>query len=604
MKANILVLPIVIAFMAGLLCLFLTDRSKRPRSCLSISTLSLIFLICVMIFIKGDLRLLYASSFMGITFDLVSDKLSSWIILAISFFGLLIGVYSIKAMEGFGKLSEYWTYFLWTVGAAVGAAAANDLVLLLVFWGFLALTLYLLVGLGEGSETAAKKTFVIVGGADALMIFGIGIIWYLTGTLQISAIRLNLVEPLPIIAYLCLLTGALAKTGAIPLHGWIPDSAEVAPVSVMAFLPAALDKLLGIYLLVRISVGMFIMAPNSPVSTLLLVIGSFTIIIGVMMALVQHDLKKLLSFHAISQVGYMIIGIGSAIPVGVAGGLFHMVNNAIYKSCLFLCSGAVEKRTGTTDLDKLGGLARLMPVTFFSCLVSSLAIAGIPPLNGFVSKWMIYQGLIGLKDYGSPVWIIWLLCAMFASALTLASFIKVIHAVFLGERSSAEKISEVEPSMWFPMLLLAVICLIFGIFAFSIPLKYIIYPAILGVSYMGDWAPQAATLLIVIGIVAGIIYYAFGRIRIRSDEAFIGNEAQTADMRVSGVEFYRTVTELNVINKIYDFIERKSLDAYEQLSKAVFLFSDILKSFHSGILSIYLAWCFFGLILILVLFVR
>ena len=120
-------------------------------------------------------------------------------------------------------------------------------------------------------------------------------------------------------------------------------------------------------------------------SILLLVIGSFTIIAAVLGALVQHNLKKLLSFHAVSQVGYMVLGIGTGLPIGIAGGLFHMLNNAIYKCCLFLAGGAVEKKTGTTELSQLGGLARFMPLTFTAALVASLSISGVPPFNGFRS---------------------------------------------------------------------------------------------------------------------------------------------------------------------------------------------------------------------------
>ncbi len=142
----------------------------------------------------------------------------------------------------------------------------------------------------------------------------------------------------------------------------------------MAYLPASLDKLLGIYLLARISLHMFVL--NEPLKFLLLIIGAVTIILAVMMALVQHNLKKLLAFHAVSQVGYMVMGIGTGVPIGIIGGLFHMLNHAIYKCCLFLGAGAVEKRTGTTELEELGGLAKSLPVPFISMVIAAFAISG------------------------------------------------------------------------------------------------------------------------------------------------------------------------------------------------------------------------------------
>ena len=140
----------------------------------------------------------------------------------------------------------------------------------------------------------------------------------------------------------------------MPFHSWIPDAAIDADLPFMALFPAALEKLLGIYFLARISLEMFKLTPTSWISTLMMIIGSITIIFAVMMALIQKDYKRLLSYHAISQVGYMILGIGTAVPIGIVGGLFHMINHAMYKSGLFLTAGSIEKQTGTTDLKKLG----------------------------------------------------------------------------------------------------------------------------------------------------------------------------------------------------------------------------------------------------------
>jgi formate hydrogenlyase subunit 3/multisubunit Na+/H+ antiporter MnhD subunit len=210
------------------------------------------------------------------------------------------------------------------------------------------------------------------------------------------------------VAFLALVTAAFAKAGAMPFHSWVPDSGEKAPAPVAAFLPAALDKLLGIYLLARIVLSVFQL--NAEMRTLLMVIGAGSILAAVMMALVQHDMKRLLSYHAVSQVGYMVLGIASGVPVAIAGGLFHMLNNVLYKSCLFLCAGAVEKQAGTTDLDRLGGLAKAMPITFISCLIAATAISGIPPMNGFTSKWMIYQGLVDSGKTGGWVWALSLPC--------------------------------------------------------------------------------------------------------------------------------------------------------------------------------------------------
>jgi NADH-quinone oxidoreductase subunit L len=142
-----------------------------------------------------------------------------------------------------------------------------------------------------------------------------------------------------------------------------------------------------------------------------------------MMALIQKDYKRLLSYHAISQVGYMILGIGTAVPVGIVGGLFHMINNALYKSCLFLTGGSVEKQTGTTDLEKLGGIGSKMPITFACFIITALSISGVPPFNGFFSKELVYDGAL---ERG----FIFYLAAVVGSFFTAASFLKLGHAAF------------------------------------------------------------------------------------------------------------------------------------------------------------------------------
>ena len=297
-------------------------------------------------------------------------------------------------MRGQKGLARYYIYLLLTALVSLGVVFSNHLIVLLVFWGFLGLLLYLLISFGQKERTpqTAKKALIIVGGTDALMVLGIAIVWKLVGTFRMDAIHITLITPTAVIAYLCFVAAIFAKAGAMPFHTWVPDTAEDAPSSVTAFLPASLDKLLGIYFLVRISLDLFQM--NAGMNTFLMAMGSLTIVCAVMMALIQHDLKRLLGCHAVSQVGYMVLGIGTGNPIGIAGGVFHMLNNAIFKSCLFLSAGAVEKKAGTTDLDKLGGLSKTMPVVYMAFLIASLAISGVPPLNGFFSKWMIYQGII------------------------------------------------------------------------------------------------------------------------------------------------------------------------------------------------------------------
>jgi formate hydrogenlyase subunit 3/multisubunit Na+/H+ antiporter MnhD subunit len=534
------------------------------------------------------------------------DSLNGFIAAFVGLFTLLILFYSFGFMRNKGRSCEYYTYIIFTAIAALGAVLANNLILLLVLWGFLGLTLYLLINLAEGAARVAKKTLIIIGGSDALMLLGIAIIYHLSATFQMDKIRLELNSNLAVFAYLCLAVGCFAKAGVMPFHSWIPDCAKEAPVPVVAYLPAALDKLLGIYLLARISLDLFVM--NKALNIFLMLIGGLTIIAAVMMALVQHNMKRLLGYHAVSQVGYMVLGIGTGNPIGIAGGLFHMLNNSVYKQSLFLIAGNVEKSAGTTELDKLGGLAKTMPLTYISALVTSLSISGVPPFNGFFSKWMVYQGIISqLQDTNYALRFTAVLClvaAMFGSGLTLASFMKLLHAVFLGERLDRPKdkqACEVSWTMWIPCLALAGICIVFGVFAFSVPLKYFIFPVLAATPDLsGIWSPTLATTLIFLGLAIGFIIFKLSKIKLslRQDASFIGAETQeelTEESGLSGTEFYNTVKEVGLLGNIYKKAERGVFDIYEQ-SKKIFSFSRALQYLHNGVMPTYLVWMLLGMI--------
>ena len=330
------------------------------------------------------------------------------------------------------RLNQFYCYLLVTLAMTNGAVLADNLVLMLFFWEGLLLTLFGLIAIGRpGAYKTAIKAFIIVGISDLCLMIGIGLTGYLAGTMTISKISLS-VDSWAALAFILMMIGAISKAGSVPFHTWIPDAAVDAPLPFMAFLPASLEKLLGIYLLARISLDMFKLTAGSWLSILLMTIGAITILLAVMMALVQKDYKRLLSYHAVSQVGYMILGIGTCLPVGIIGGLFHMINNALYKSCLFLTGGAVEKQTGTTDLAKLGGIGIKMPVTFMCFVITAVSISGVPPFNGFFSKELIYDAAL---ERGT----IFYLAAILGTFFTAASFLKLGHAAFLGKMSESNK---------------------------------------------------------------------------------------------------------------------------------------------------------------------
>ncbi|MFC1887876.1 NADH-quinone oxidoreductase subunit L [Candidatus Cloacimonadota bacterium] len=541
------------------------------------------------------------------------DGLSKLIVLFIGFFGVLYAVYSMAYVTREKKLYNYYSYYLITLGSSFGAALADNFLVFIFFWGILGLTLYMLIkSYDEESSSAAKKALILIGASDSILIFGIGILFKLTSSFSMSSIgNMGILTNNAVanIAFLSLLVASLTKAGAIPFHTWIPDYVKSAPASSSAFLPASLDKLLGIYFLVRICTNLFKLTSWSTLT--LLIIGGVTIIAAVMMALVQHNYKKLLGYHAVSQVGYMITGIALGSPLGIAAGLFHMINNAIYKGGLFLTAGSVESRTGKSELDELGGLSKLMPLTFVAALIFALSISGVPPFNGFYSKWMIYQGIVNFGSQGGGIanklWVLWLTLAVLGSALTLASFIKLISGIFLGRRNEKMKnVREVSILMWLPQILLAVICIVFGVFTASwvFPRLFNFEPITNGLNFADMWQSQTISLMILISLVVGLIIYLIGSIKNhRTSDSFVGGEKLQDELSYSPIEFYKSISNFKILSFFYDKAKKKWFDIYEIFKVIILYFNKIFSSAHSGFLPRYVLWFIAGMLILLIILI-
>jgi formate hydrogenlyase subunit 3/multisubunit Na+/H+ antiporter MnhD subunit len=604
---DLMVYTVLVPLVVGAIIRVIPDAAKGLKEALSLIVAAVTFWFTIDLFRQGFME----TRWYGYTLFRL-DTLSSFILLAVGFFGVAMILYSLGFMRGKKNLKPYYANMILSLGAAYGAVLANDMLLLLAFWGFLALTLYNLINTaGPQASAAAKKTMIIVGGTDAVLVLGVAIVWMMSGSTSLTQSSIPTITGLSTFAFILFVCAAFAKAAVMPFHSWMPDASEYGPTSAVAFLPAAVDKLLGVYLLARVSFYLFNLTPG--MQLMLLIVGSVTILASMMVALVQKDLKRVLSYCAISQAGYIVLGIGTLNPVGIAGGLFHMLNHAIYKGGLFLSSGSVESREGTSELDKLGGLGRYMPITFITFLIGALAVSGVPPLNGFVSKWMLYQGLIELGRQGGMAWAIWLIVAMFGSVLTFAILMRATHAVFLGLREKkGEAPKEVGWTMALPMVVLAALCIIFGIFAFSLPLKNFIYPAVSRVvhvpdigQWLGWWSPALATLLIGVGIVIGFIIYYAGQFKARRvSSTYIGGEILSEDVRVTGVDFYETVESMGFFSTMYKWAMKKAFDAYEVGRSISFYFIRGFRGLHSGILPEYLTWVLLGLLILMVVLMR
>ncbi len=609
---------IVFAGVVGIIPLFIPRKGSAAAGIITLAASIWIFIKAIRLYFgTGEIAYRIALFDLGgeipVELAMRLTTFSSFILLFISLFGVLITLYSIGYLRGSDRGSIYYSYILWTLAAAFGAVLADNLLIMLIFWEILTAILFYLLNMGgKGHEKAAAKTFTLLGFTDASMLLGIILIWVRFGTVSISELStmpIATTTPAMIIAFICLFAGAIAKAGGMPFHSWIPEMAKPTPASTIAFLPASLDKLLGIYLLGILTFRIFNISAGSPLSIMMMIIGAGTLLFAVFMALIQKELKKLLSFSAVSQVGYMVLGVGSGIPIAIVGGLFHMVNHAIYKSGLFLAAGSVEKQAGTTDLEELGGLARVMQVTFVTMVITAFSMSGVPPFNGFVSKWLIYQGML---EGNGGYYMIFLVIAIFSSALTLAYFMKVLHSIFFGRRPvKLDGVKESGFAMQLPMIFLSILCIVFGVFA-RFPLEKIVeilsgsnvqtegYTVVIAENG-GFWNPTLATGLMILGILIGLLIYAFAGIKkkLRVDENpwIGGNIMDSEEIAIPGTHFYKTVTDdLNPLlsGGLRDG-DRGDYDIFNIFGRLGDQLVQFLRKMHDGVLSTYLSWAVIGL---------
>ena len=343
-----------------------------------------------------------------------------------------------------------------------GVVLANDLFSLYVFLEITAVASYILIAVEKGADAfeGAFKYLILSAVATALILAAIALLMLTAGSLSFTHVRLAMsASPhshVVLAAVAMLVVGLFIKGGLIPFHGWLPDAYSAAPAAVSVLLAGIVTKTTGVYTLFRIVIS--IIGFNASLQTLLLFIGAASMLIGALAALGQSDFKRMLAYSSISQVGYMILGLGTGTILGIAGSIFHLFNHAIFKSLLFVNAAAVEQQAGTRNMDRLGGLAEKMPVTGSTSAIGFLSTAGIPPLAGFWSKLII---IVALWQAGH---IVYAVLAILASLLTLAYFLSMQRRVFFGKLAAGfESLKEANAWILIPACVLALITIGLGV---------------------------------------------------------------------------------------------------------------------------------------------
>ena len=457
-------IPLVVAFVLPAL-----GKGLRPVATF-LANLAMISLLVLAVMSFGDARVYQVGGWsIPLGINMVLDGFSSLLLLAITAVGAAAMLFSTRYMEQYTAKPKYLTLFLLMVAGMNGVVLSGDIFNLYVFLEIASIASYALVGFGgEHEELEASFKYMVLGSiASAFVLFGIALVYGNTGSLNMAYIARAIQETGMnaglAFALSLFVAGFGLKAALVPFHAWLPDAHPSAPAPISAMLSGVLIKALGIYALTRLIFNVF--GVSIPVGWVLIALGILSMVAGGLLAIGQWDFKRLLAYSSISQVGYVVLGIGLGTvllakgasvawaSLAILGGLFHLVNHSVYKSLLFLTSGAVEMATGTRQMRDMGGLADRMPVTRATCTVASASIAGVPPFPGFWSKLILVIAAVQAGFY-------WIAVAIVCVAVcTLIMYLKVQRYVFLGELPDRlRQVREARGSMLVAMVSLTVLC--------------------------------------------------------------------------------------------------------------------------------------------------
>ncbi len=413
----------------------------------------------------------------SITFGIWIDQLTAIMLLVVSVVGTLVVVYSAAYMhEEAERRRRYYAEIMLFISVMYGLVIANNYLMMFVFWELVGLCSYLLIGFWyerPSAASAAKRAFIVTRVGDIMFMAGIIILFKYVGSFNFSDLFANggadvaaaVPKDILTLSTILIFGGAIGKSAQFPLHEWLPDAME-GPTTVSALIHAATMVKAGVYLVAR-SYPLLLQTPDS----LLFVgiIGGVTALLAATVALAATDIKRVLAYSTISQLGYMILGLGaggfilvnSHSAVGYTASIFHLMNHAFFKALLVLCAGSVIHAVGTNDMRLMGGLGKKMPITSITMLVGALAIAGIPPLSGFWSKDEVLSSVYSAGSFHGTFFILWAM-GVATAFLTAFYMFRMWFMTFVGGPRSEYHAHESPKLMTVPLLILTGLALISG----------------------------------------------------------------------------------------------------------------------------------------------
>jgi len=403
-----------------------------------------------------------------------ADKLAVFMALVSTLVGSLIVLYSFGYIRHYEHRNEYYFMVVLFLASMMGLVFSRNLIFLYLFWEITAIACWRLIGFFREKAYVIKadKAFLVTVFGALMMLIGFIVVYDQTGSFDLGVIKASTAgQPISNLAVLLILFGILSKSATLPLHTWLPD-AGVAPSPVTALLHAAVLVKIGVYVYARLFVASFTVDPVW--HTIVPIIAATSALVSAGAALIDTDLKRIIAFSTISQIGFIFLGLSIGNEVGIAGGLLYILMHGIAKGGLFLCAGIVEQNTHVKDITKMGGLISTMPITAVSFLLCAFSVMGIPPFGGFFSKFMVINGAVNAGQIAIAMTFI------VGAFLTMIYLFRTFTMVFMGESrfsgsgSSTAQVLHREGStvMVFSVAVLAVLAVASGVL-FQYPSEFV-----------------------------------------------------------------------------------------------------------------------------------
>ena len=474
----LVVIPLISAF-----CAPIAGLVKRKFSgYIAIGASALILMISLMIAptaLEGPLHYWVGGWEPPYGIELIVDSLSAFMAILASALAFCIALYSQRSVEWelSGMEPRYYSLFLILISGAMGVILTADLFNLYVFFEVMSISAYGMIAMGRGKKalTASFNYFMMGSIAVCFMLMGIGYLYAVTGSVNMADVsaRISLENtPYAIITALAFfIVGLSIKAALFPLHMWVPDAYAYAPQATTPLIEGVMGHV-ALYSVIRIIFGVFgvDVLKSTGIADIILMVSSMGMIVTAVLAILQKNLRKMLAYCSINQMGYIFFAISTLNPIGMIGGVLHILNHAVMKVGLFQAAGAIKQQTGMENLFNFHGLGRKMPITMLSFTIMSLSIMGLPPLVGFVSKWYISLGVIESGRWP------YVLVIIVNTLMEFVYFIRIINISYFGEVTTPINTREAPLSMLLPTVALAVSCVIFGIFVS--PLRAFLDPII------------------------------------------------------------------------------------------------------------------------------